>query len=116
MTDPANLDKGLYCEYDGWNRLVHVRRGGRTVADYEYDGLGRRTVKRTFTPSGLPDESRHFYYTHDWRLLEERVEVSGKKPWLGPIDRRYVWGLRGLDDLVLRDREEKGSGPFFIDR
>ena len=112
VTDPTDLDKGLYCEYDGWNRLVHVQRGGRPVADYEYDGLGRRIIKRPYTPSGLPDRARHFYYTHDWRLLEERVEESGKKPWQGRIDRRYVWGLRGLDDLVLRDRDTSGDGTL----
>ena len=107
-----DFDKEVSCEYDGWNRLVRVKHGKLTVGEYEYDGLGRRIVKRTFTPSGQPDETRHFYYTHDWRLLEERVEESGKKPWQGRTDRRYVWGLHGLDDLVCRDRDTNGNGTL----
>ena len=107
-TDPGNLDKGLYCEYDAWNRLVHVRRGGRPVADYEYDGLGRRIVKRVYhKDTGVLTEARHFYYSQGWQVLQERVAVDpeGETPWETRLDRQYVWGVRGQDDLILRDRD-----------
>jgi len=109
-TDPGNLDKGLYCEYDGWNRLAHVRRGGRPVADYEYDGLGRRIVKRVYLKdTGVLTEVRHFYYSQGWQVLQERVAVDpeGATPWETRLDRQYVWGVRGPDDLILRDRDTK---------
>ena len=109
-TDPGNLDKGLYCEYDAWNRLVHVRRGGRPVADYEYDGLGRRIVKRVYhKDTGVLTEARHFYYSQGWQVLQERVAVDpeGETPWETRLDRQYVWGVRGPDDLILRDRETR---------
>ncbi len=105
VPDPYYPKLGYYCEFDGWNRLVRVTRAGKRVAEFEYDGLGRRVLKRTFDQYGNLLESRHFYYSDDWRLLEERVEQPGKKPWQGRVERRYVWGARGLDDLILRDRD-----------
>ena len=121
IPDLPNLGGIVRCEYDAWNRLVRVRHGETKageyketrVGEYEYDGLGRRIVKRVYDEeSGALSEARHFYYSQDWRLLEERVEEPGKKPWQGRTDRRYVWGLRGLDDLVFRDRDTNGNGTL----
>ena len=65
--------------------------GASTVATYAYDGLSRRATKT------VEGETRHFFYTPQWQIVEERVGGSGG------ADRQFVWGLRGLDDLVLRD-------------
>jgi RHS repeat-associated protein len=74
--------------------------------EYEYDGLGRRTVKRRQAFGILPAEVRHYYYSDDWQVLQERVGTGGDvDPTRLPIDRQYVWGVRGLDDLILRDRD-----------
>lgn len=40
----------MKCDYDAWNRLVRVRRDRQLVVEYEYDGLGRRIVKRDHHP------------------------------------------------------------------
>jgi RHS repeat-associated protein len=40
--------------------------------------------------------TRHFYYSRDWQVLEERVGTATT------ADRQFVWGLRYVDDLVLR--------------
>jgi hypothetical protein len=86
--------------YDAWNRLVSVSGasgGGSssgspgTLGAYQYDGMNRRVVK---TAGGTV---RHYYYTAQWQIIEERVG-SATTP-----DRQFVWGLRYLDDLVLRD-------------
>ena len=84
--------------YDSWNRLVKVMDGASTVATYAYDGQTRRTTK---TSGGT---TRHYYYTQEWQILEERVGASTS------ADRQFVWGLRYLDDLVERDR---GSERFY---
>src|SRR5439155_5458106 len=80
------------------NRLVKVMDGASTVATYAYDGQTRRTTK---TSGGT---TRHYYYTQEWQILEERVGASTS------ADRQFVWGLRYLDDLVERDR---GSERFY---
>src|SRR5690606_9078522 len=70
--------------------------GLQTVAEYQYDGLGRRTIKKNYT-SGVLDETRHAYFSDQWQVLEERVDSSTT------ADKQYVWGQRYIDDLVLRD-------------
>ena len=45
--------------------------------------------------------TRYFFYSSQWQVLDEYVGST--------IDRRYVWGLRYVDDLVLRDRGITGT-------
>jgi RHS repeat-associated protein len=104
---PGNWNAGLRCWFDPWDRLTEVDDAfGRRLAEFDYDGLGRRTIKRTFDPNnpGKPQETRHFYYSTDWRILQERVERPNKSLGLTPPDREYIWGLRGPDDLLFRER------------
>jgi RHS repeat-associated protein len=95
--------------YDAWNRLVKVSQGGATLAEYEYDGRNFRTVKRTYS-GGQLSEARHFFCNSGWQCLEERVEAaqSGNSQVLIP-ECQYVWGVRYVDDLVLRDRNVSGT-------
>jgi RHS repeat-associated protein len=78
--------------YDAWNRLASLAG----VATYAYDGLKRRIT----TTSG--GSTRHYYHTARWQNIEERLDASATP------DRQLVWGLRYLDDLVLRDRSVFG--------
>jgi YD repeat-containing protein len=94
-SDPAAY---LQATYDAWNRLVKLTDGTKTVAEYQYDGRNFRTIKKTYT-AGVLSETRHFYYSDHWQLLEERLDVSTS------ADRQFVWGPRYIDDLVLRDRD-----------
>jgi RHS repeat-associated protein len=66
--------------------------GASTVATYAYDGQNRRTTK------SADGSTRHYYYSNQWQVLEERVGASTS------ADRQFVWGLRYIDDLILRDR------------
>ena len=89
---PNDWSSAYDLTYDAWNRLVKVKSGTTTVATYAYDGLNRRTAKTTSSTS-----TRHYYFSSQWQILEERLNTATTP------DRQFVWGLMGLDNLVLRD-------------
>jgi RHS repeat-associated protein len=91
--------------YDAWNRLVRLHVGDTTLAEYTYDARGYRIRKDSYT-DGTLTEARHFYYTPGWQVVEERVGTSTS------AERQFVWGLRYIDDLVLRDRDTDGNGTL----
>lgn len=88
--------------YDAWNRLVKLVNGANTVAEYQYDLRTYRTVAKNYSGGTLP-ETRHSYYTPRWQVIEERLGTSTTP------DRQFVWGLRYIDDLVLRNRSVSGT-------
>jgi RHS repeat-associated protein len=102
--DPTQLSTATY---DAWNRLVRIEEGVNKLAEYEYDGATRRTVKKTYI-SGQLAETRHLYYTAPsrWQVVEERVGSSTN------AERQFVWGLRYVDDLILRDRDANSDGTL----
>ena len=108
---PADPASSFAATYDAWNRLVKLEEGANTLAEYVYDGAKRRVVKKTYS-AGTLDETRHFYYTdpQKWQVVEERVESGGAI--LSDPDRQFVWGLRYIDDLVLRDRDTDSNGTL----
>ena len=73
---------------------IRSDRFGRVKDSYWHD----------YGAAGLLTETRHFYYTSAWQVLEERVDSSASPT------RQFVWGLRYIDDCVLRDRDTSGSG------
>jgi len=88
---------GLKC--DAWNRLVEVAEGETTIAQYRYDGMTRRVTKET-------DKTRHYYYSDQWQIMEERLDSETT------AERQFVWGQRYMDDLVLRDRDTDSNGSL----
>ena len=74
--------------------------GAPHTASYQDDGLHRRIT------SGTGTSQRH-YYSASWQVLEERI---GTNPDAAPPERQFVWGLRYLDDCVLRDRSPTNNG------
>jgi RHS repeat-associated protein len=99
LPKPSDLPVALTCKYDGWNRLAEVREGSTTLAKYRYDALARRIS----TEAG--GATRHFYYSDQWQVLEERVGSETARPQV-----RYAWGLRYVDDLIYRQRDLTGDG------
>ena len=98
MPQPTAPSSSYTAVYDAWNRLVSLSNGDDIVVQYEYDGLGRRVTK------GIGGTIRDYYYSDSWQVLEE---------WLSSaVERQFVWGLRYIDDLVLRDRDPDGSGSL----
>ena len=97
---PDDLANGYTCTYDGWNRLVKVEAGISTVAAYAYDSLHRRIKKTT------DSTVRHFHYSAQWQVLEERLDTSTDP------DRQFIWGPLYIDHLILRDRDTSGDGTL----
>jgi RHS repeat-associated protein len=90
--------------YDAWNRAVLYEDASSLSYVYSYDGLNRRVSTLTYDSSvGLLD-SRFYYYSDQWQVIEERTAAA---PTVA--DRQFVWGLRYIDDLVLRDRSHAGT-------
>jgi len=92
MPQPAAPAAGFIGVYDAWNRIVSLSSGGSPLLTNAYDGLSRRALK---VVNAL---ARHFYYSAGWQSLEERVGTSAI------ADRQFIWGLRYIDDALLRDR------------
>jgi RHS repeat-associated protein len=105
MPQPGNPGSGYTGTYDAWNRLISLSASGSQVAGYAYDGLKRRTVKQVYS-GGVLSETRDFYYSQSWQVLEERVNGSTD------AKRQFVWGQRYIDDILLRDRDTTGSGTL----
>jgi|GEM_PF-1994314 len=95
----------LSASYDAWNRLVLISNGTQKISENVYDARGYRIRKDAYT-SGTLTESRHYYYTPGWQCVEERVGTSTT------AERQFVWGLRYIDDLVLRDRSTANNGTM----
>jgi len=74
------------------------------VARYGYDGLGRRLMKQTFDTAGKWEETRAFYYSPNWQVLEE---------WIRRAD-RSIWTARGSGACRVRTtRSRSGSAVSF---
>jgi RHS repeat-associated protein len=99
---------------DAWNRLTKVTQttSGATVAEYRYDGTQRRIVK-LIPNQGNPTnwDRTDFYYTAGWQGVEDRLVVNGAKETVAPLAKyQYVWDLRYLDALCMRDENKDGDG------
>ncbi|MBX3435766.1 MAG: hypothetical protein KF847_20805 [Pirellulales bacterium] len=104
---PAAPTGGYTATYDAWNRLVKLADGSDTVSEYSYDGAQRRIVQLSYV-AGTLSETRHLYYTDpsQWQVIEERLGASTD------ADRQFVWGLRYVDDCLLRDRDSDSNGSL----
>ncbi|MCZ2341706.1 MAG: hypothetical protein LC104_07905, partial [Bacteroidales bacterium] len=84
-------DTGKVFVYDAWNRLVAVKDSESVILQtYSYDGMNRRIT------NAIDGIATHLYYSDMWQVLEERVS--------GEVKIQHAWGLRYVDDLILRDR------------
>ena len=97
---PADMTTGYKGIWDAWNRLMALKStdGSKIVTANIYDGLNRRIIRKSYDSSGTLTETRFFFYSDQWQILEER----GHTPTVP--DRQWVWGIRYIDDCVLRDR------------
>lgn len=105
-TRPGAASDDVYT-HDAWNRLVKwsIDDGETTTdfAEYGYNGLHWRTVKRVLPQTGgTSGEQRVMYYSASWQVLQEDVDAAYvSSPGLDKISQE-VWGLRYIDDPVLR--------------
>ena len=96
LPQPKAPTAGYAATYDAWNRLVRLDDGELTVATYYYDALARRIAVN----NGI--NTLRTYFSNRWQVIEERLDDSTDTV------RQFVWGLRYIDDLVLRDRSVSG--------
>ena len=96
MPKMGDWGAGQTVSWDAWNRLVKISEDATVVGRYGYDGLARRVWKES-SESGSEVTRRHYYYSDQWQVLEERVDSATS------AERQFVWGLRYIDDLILRD-------------
>jgi hypothetical protein len=85
--------------------LSSVSSGLQPVQENAYDARRFRIVRDDYS-DGTLSETRHFFYTSDWRAIEER---SSTNPETAQSDRQFVWDQRYVDSLVLRDRSVSGG-------
>jgi len=95
--------------YDAWNRLVRIADASTTstVMEYAYDGAKRRIVQQ-HTEGETLEETRHCYFTEPskWQVIEERLGSSAD------AEQQLVWGLRYIDNILLRNRDTTGNGTL----
>jgi len=91
-------ENGHTLVYDAWNRLVSVSGSTTVLANYSYDGTGRRITE---TEGGTTTD---LYYSNQWQVLEERQG--------GTVADQYVWGPFYVNQLVLRDSEPSSIGEL----
>ncbi|MBL8761112.1 MAG: RHS repeat-associated core domain-containing protein, partial [Phycisphaerae bacterium] len=104
---------------DAWNRVVRVE-WLRTplptpiydTLEYSYNGLNH-LVLETRTPADAAAPTKlHRFYSPTWQLLLERHETFDGTTWQpGAIERQF-FGLRGLDDAILRRVDANADGDF----
>jgi len=111
---PAAPTESFTAIYDAWNRMVRVidNETSNIVQENVYDGRNFRIIKKTYAPGSVLDETRHIYYTSNWQAIEERL---GTDPDSADAAQQYVWGLRYIDDLVLRDRNTSDPPNGILD-
>ncbi|MBX3440782.1 MAG: RHS repeat protein [Planctomyces sp.] len=104
---PSSLTTAYTATHDAWNRLVKLADGSDTVSEYAYDGAKRRIVQLSYV-AGTLSETRYLYYTDpsQWQVVEERLGASTD------AERQFVWGLRYVDDCLLRDRDSDANGSL----
>jgi RHS repeat-associated protein len=77
-----------------------ITEAGNNLQKNFYDARNFRTEVLTYY-AGVLSETRHCYFTSNWRNIEERVDTGTT------AERQFVWGVRYIDDLVLRDRSSE---------
>ncbi|TVQ31530.1 MAG: hypothetical protein EA376_09340 [Phycisphaeraceae bacterium] len=91
--------------HDAWQRLVKVEFGLDVRAEYEYNGLNWRVVKRADmqeSPDGTLTQERVMLYDKNWRIVEEWIDDDlDENPGIDRIAQQ-VWGPRYVDDAILR--------------
>ena len=106
---PGDETTRVHYRYDAWNRLVAVRADdfgepGDLIAEYQYDGVNRRVEKIVAGTSHA-----HYYFNHDWQLLEERFVDEQDEPL---ASNQYVWSARYIDAPIVRFHDGNGDGDL----
>ena len=115
--DGAGSSTTISFTHDAWNRLVKVKYGASTRAEYQYNGANWRITSTADTDgNGSLDERRFALYNDGWQLLEERID--GETPFQAAPDSdtdrhlQYVWGVRYIDDILVHREDDDADGGY----
>lgn len=75
------------------------------VLTHGYDARSFRITKGVYA-AGVLTQTRHYYHSYQNQVLEERLDASSNP------NRKYTWGSRYIDDLVLRTRDTDPNGSL----
>ena len=107
--DPSDESAGLTCVYDAWNRLVQVSSGGTILAEYQYDGTGRRIVEFTNYTGSTPETVTYSYFSGQ-NAIETRTGSATSSPTSLGVQYQYVFSPLGDSKTpILRDTYSSGS-------
>ena len=85
---------------------MRVRDGGKSVAEFEYDGTNRRVVNE------VSSHTDHYYYNGEWQALEVRRD-SGSGEDTDPLE-QYVWHPYYIDALATRWYDSDTDGQNVV--
>ena len=107
MTTIPTPSGSLGAKYDGWNRLIEVTDGTDPLAEFAYDGTGRRIVQWTDFVDDEPQAATHYFHD-DQQVIETRQGSPATAP--ESLDEQYqnIWSPRYIDSLILRDEYSSG--------
>jgi YD repeat-containing protein len=86
-----------------WETFTLSEWEGFTLDEWESFSLVAETPWSGMAAAGPTLSYRHYYYSAGWQVLEERTA-----PAPTVAGRQFVWGLRYIDELILRDRSVNG--------
>ena len=92
LTEDPN---GYEYKYDYENRLIEITKSPTTIAEYEYDALGRRIQKT----DSVANETTRYYYDNEWRVLAEFDDNDTQL-------RDFIYGNYIDEVLVMTDSDE----------
>ncbi len=102
MPQPAAPTSSFTATFDAWNRLISLSLpNGASAAQYAYDGQNRQIYSSNYAFTVF-----NYYYSASWQLLEQQGSGPGNL-----TSYQFVWGLRYIDDLILRDTLELTIDP-----
>ncbi len=95
LPQPNSTSDEYSATFDAWNRLVLLEDDDAAIESYAYDAKMRRVSQAAL---GI---TRHAYFTLGWRDIEQRLDSATT------ADRQFIWGQRYIDDLILRDSDDR---------
>ena len=95
VPQPDNWSAHHDLTYDGWNRLVKVTDGAKTLAEFRYDGANRRIIKYD-GPASSPTATYDYYYNTQWQTLEVRKNAD-----TDPLE-EFAWHPYYIDAIAVR--------------
>jgi len=107
LPKPSDLEDSISAKYDAWNRLVEVKDGIHVVAEFEYDGTGRRVLKAfdsqsPGSPNGI-DTYQHIFLAGQQVIETRETASSTAQPETIQPKYQNVWSPRYIDSLIFRD-------------